>query len=167
MKAKALSTGHYTVRCFDKNGKLKWEDEIDNLVVNDGLDYLLDAGLANGTQITVWYVGLTDGAPVTTAAGDTMAVHAGWSEDVTYSDGTRQTWTAGTVASQSVDNSAATADFAMNGTTTIGGAFLTSDSAKSGISGTLYSVGAFSGGDKGVDSGDTLQVTATFTEAAA
>jgi hypothetical protein len=31
----------------------------------------------------------------------------------------------------------------------------------------LYSVGAFTGGDKSADDGDTLEVTATFTAATA
>jgi hypothetical protein len=49
----------------------------------------------------------------------------------------------------------------MNATVTIGGAFLCT--VASGSSGVLFSAGDFTGGDKLVDSGDTLNVTYTFS----
>ena len=156
--------GLWSVRCLDRDGRVKWEDAFQNLVVNAGLDHLLDATLSAGTQITTWYVGLTDSSP-TVAAGDTMASHAGWAEDQNYSEAVRQTWSDGGVSSQSVDNSASKATFSMNGTTTVGGAFLTSNSTKGGTTGTLYAVGAFSEGNRSVVNGDTIEVTATFTMA--
>jgi hypothetical protein len=161
----ARVSGYYEVRCFGPDGQMKWEDEIHNLVVNAGLDHLLDATLSGGSQITTWYVGLTDGTP-TAAAGDTMSSHAGWTEVTAYDESNRQTWSDGGVSSQSVTNSASVASFTCStNSTTVGGAFLTSDNTKSGTSGTLYSIGAFSGGDKSLDDGDTLEVTATFTMA--
>lgn len=156
--------GHFNVVCLDKNGKEKWREDISNLVVNAGLDHALDSTLAGGTQIATWYVGLTDGTP-TVAAGDTMSSHAGWTEVTAYSEAVRQTFTAGAVSGQSVDNSASTADFSINGTTTVGGCFITSVNTKSGTTGTLFSVGAFSGGDRSASNGDTLQVTYTLTSA--
>ena len=160
-----LVRGVWNIKCFDKNGKLKWEDKIENLVVNAGLDHILDAVLAAGSQITTWYVGITNTSP-SPAAGDTMASHGGWVENQNYDEATRQTWTDGGVSSQSVDNSGSKATFTIDtNTQTIGGAFLTSDNTKGGSSGTLYAVGAFSGGDKSADDDDTLQVTATFTSA--
>ena len=164
MKASLGIDGHYHIRCIGPDGRVKWEDEIRNIITNAGLDHALDVTLSGGTQITTWYIGLTDGTP-TVAAGDTMASHAGWAEVTGYSESVRQTWSDGGVSSQSVSNSASTADFSINATVTAGGAFLTSDSTKSGTTGTLLSVGAFSGGDKSLTSGDTLQVTATFTAA--
>ena len=74
----------------------------------------------------------------------------------------------GTVASQSVDNSASKASFSINAdTTVIGGAFLSTDGAKSGTAGVLYSVAAFDAADKSLDDGDTLNVTVTCTAASA
>jgi len=157
--------GHYKIVCRDKDGNVKWEDEIHNIVVNAGLDHLLDVTLSGATQITTWYVGLTDGTP-TVAAGDTMSSHTGWTEVTAYDEANRVTWTDAGVSSQSVTNSASTATFTCStDSTTVGGAFLTSDNTKSGTTGTLYSVGAFSGGDKSLDDNDTLDVTATFTMA--
>ena len=110
---------------------------------------------------------LTDGTP-TIAAGDTMASHVGWAEVVAYSEGTRPALTLGTVASQSVDNSASKASFSINAnSTTIGGAAVTTNGTKSGTTGTLYGAAAFTGGDKSTDSGDSLNVTITLTAASA
>jgi hypothetical protein len=70
-----------------------------------------------------------------------------------------------TVADPSViNNSASVAVFSINGTTTVGGAFLTSDDTKSGTSGILFSAADFSSpGDRAVVSGDTLNVTYEFS----
>ena len=163
MDFKAKAQGFWSFTCYDKDGNVKWKEDIENLVVNTGLDYLLDAGLSGGTQISTWYVGLTDDSP-TIAAGDTSASHAGWAEATGYSESVRQTWTDAGVSSQSVTNSASKATFSINASDTIGGAFLISESTKGGTSGTLYAVGAFSA-DRGVVDTDSLEVTATFTMA--
>ncbi len=163
---RGLALGHYQVRCLDKQGRFKWENEFDNLVVNEGLDYLLDGGLANGTQITAWFVGLLATAPSPLATWTATEIAS--NDFVDYSEANLQTWTPGAVSSQSVSNTASTADFSIDtNSSVIGGAYLISTNAKDTPAGTLYSAGAFTGGDKNADNGDTLQVTATFTEAAA
>ena len=155
--------GHWDIVCRDKNGNIKWTDVIENLVVNAGLDHLLDATLSGGSQITTWYLGLTDGTP-TVAAGDTAASHAGWTEVEAYDEANRVTWTDAGVSSQSVDNSGSPATFTISSdSTTVGGAFLISENTKGGSSGTLYAAGAFLAGDKSLDDDDTIDVTATFT----
>lgn len=155
----------YLVECYDKDGNLKWEDTFKNLVVNTGLDDLLDKRFKASSYTSDDYVGLTDGTP-SFAAGDTMASHAGWTEITAYSEGTRQALTLGSVSGQSVDNSASKASYSINGTATVGGAFVATDSTKGGSAGTLYGGGAFTGGDRSVASGDTLNVTVTLTTAA-
>jgi len=157
---------HYLVECYDSSGKLKWSDEFDNLITTEGLNDNLDKYLKGSAYTAGWYVGLTDGTP-TVAAGDTMSSHAGWTEIVAYTEATREVLTLGTVSAGSVNNSASKASYAINGTTTIGGAFICSVSTKSGTTGTLYGVGAFSGGDRAMSSGDTLNVTVTATAASA
>lgn len=157
----------YLLEAYDKNGRLKWVHEITNIVVNVGLDDLLDKYLKGSSYTAAWYVGLTDGTP-TPAAGDTMASHAGWSEVAAYDESARPALTLGTVSGQSVDNSASKASFSINAdSTTIGGAFVASDDTKGGSGGTLYSVAAFQAADKGLDDGDTLNVTVTCTAASA
>ena len=164
----AKATGKYTVECFDKDGNLKWKAETPNLVVNVGLQYMAGSALTSTTQITTWYLGLYGaGSSNTPAAGDTMSSHVGWTEDTTYSNANRPTATlaAATNANPSVvTNSASPATFNINGTTTIGGAFLTSSNTKGGTTGTLFSAADFQApGDRSVVNGDTLNVTYTFS----
>ena len=164
----AKATGVFEIKCHDKDGNLKWEAQSKNLVVNEGLQYMAGSALTSVTQITSWFLGLYGaGASNTPAAGDTMASHAGWTEVVAYSNATRvaATFATATTANPSVvTNTASPATFNINGTTTVGGAFLTSGSAKSGTTGTLFSAADFgSPGDRSVVSSDTLSVTYTFS----
>lgn len=158
---------HYLLEAFDKDGNLKWTDEFDNLVVTAGLNDALDKHLKGSSYTAAWYVGLTAGSPTFNAA-DTMASHGGWTEVTAYSESVRPTLTLGSVSGGSVDNSASKASFSINSnSTTIGGAFVVSNSTKSGTTGVLYGGGARSGGNKTLDSGDTLNVTITLTTSAA
>lgn len=167
----AKATGVYHVECHDKDGNLKWSADTENLVVNAGLAYMAGTALTSVAQITTWYIGLYGaGASNTPAAGDTMASHAGWTEVVPYSNATRvaATFVTATTANPSVvTNAASPATFNINATSTVGGAFLTSGSAKSGTTGTLFSAADFSApGDRSVVSGDIISVTYTFSLAA-
>lgn len=164
----AKATGKYTIECYDKDGNLKWTDESKNLVVNVGLQYMAGVALTSTAQITTWYLGLYGAAASNNpAATDTMSSHIGWTEVTAYSESTRVavTFAAATNANPSVvTNTASKAVFTINGTTTVGGAFLTSGSAKSGTTGTLFSAADFSSpGDRSVVSGDILNVTYTFS----
>jgi hypothetical protein len=163
----AKATGRFLMECYDKDGLLKWSAESQNLVVNVGLQYMAGTALTSTTQITTWYIGLYGaGASNTPAAGDTMASHAGWTEVAPYA-GTRPaaSFAAATNANPSVvTNSALPTAFSINATQVVGGAFLTSDNTRGGTTGTLFSAADFqSPGDRSVVSGDTLNVTYTFS----
>jgi hypothetical protein len=168
----AQATGVFNIICRDKDGNLKWEAESKNLVVNVGLQYMAGTALdGTTTRVTTWYLGLYGaGASNTPAAGDTMASHAGWTEVTAYSNGTRVTATFATATTANpsvVTNSASAAVFNINGTATVGGAFLTSNDTKGGTTGTLFSAADFgSPGDRSVVNSDTLSVTYTFSLAA-
>ena len=156
----------FLIECFDKDGNLKWKDTIKNLVVNEGLDDALDKYFKGSTYTAAHFVGLSDGTP-TFAAADTLASHAGWVEVTAYDEAVRQTLTLGAVSGQSVDNSASKAVFTVSANnTTIGGAFIATNSTKGGSTGTLYGGGAFTAGDKTIDDGDVLNVTVTASAAA-
>lgn len=163
------ATGKFLIECYDKDGKLKWTDESKNLVVNVGLQYMAGTSLDGSTaRITSWYLGLYGAASSNNpAAGDTMSSHAGWTEVTDYTEATRPaaTFVAATTANPSVvTNSASKAQFTMNATVTVGGAFLTSNNTKGGTSGTLFSAKDFSApGDRNVVSGDVVLVTYTFS----
>jgi hypothetical protein len=163
----AKATGRFLLECFDKDGNLKWSAEESNLVVNVGLQYMAGTALTTTAQITTWYIGLYGaGASNTPAAGDTMASHAGWTEVTPYS-GNRPTATfaAATNANPSVvTNSASPASFSITSTQTVGGAFLTSNNTAGGSTGVLFSAADFqSPGDRNVVSGDTLNVSYSFS----
>jgi len=164
----ASAKGVYHMQCFDKDGNLKWEAECPNLVVNAGLQDMNNKYFLGSAYTATWYIGLYgSGATNSPAAGDTMSSHAGWTEVVPYSQATRPacTFATPTTANPSVaTNSASPAVYSINATSTVGGAFLTSNSTKSGTTGTLYSASDFtSPGDRAVVSGDTLNVTYTLS----
>lgn len=157
----------YEFWAYDRNGNLKWHEVCHNLVVNVGLNDLLDKYFKGSTYTASFYVGLTDGTP-TVAAGDTMASHAGWVEVTAYDESTRPALTLGSVSGQAVNNSASKAVFTIStNSTTIGGAFVVTNSTKGGTTGTLYGAAAFTGGDKTLDDGDTLAVQINLSAAAA
>jgi hypothetical protein len=160
--------GVFTATCYDKDGNLKWEAKSHNLVVNVGLADMNDKYFSGSGYTAAWYLGLYGAASSNDpAAGDTMASHSGWTEVTDYSNSERPTATFGsaTVADPSViDNSGSVAVFNINGTTTVGGAFLSSDDTKGGSTGILFSAADFqSPGDRAVTSGDTLNVTYEFS----
>jgi hypothetical protein len=160
--------GRFIVECFDKDGNLKWREDNDNLVVNVGLQDMNTQYFKGSAYTALWYVGLYGAAATNNpAASDTMASHAGWTENTTYSNATRPQAVFGTATTANpsvISNSASVAVFNINGTTTIGGAFLVNNSTKGGSTGTLFSASDFqSPGDRAVVSGDTLNVTYQFS----
>lgn len=147
---------HYDVKCYNADGSLAWREEFSNLVTTVGKNLILTSGLLGQTN----YIGFKNTGSA--AAGDTMSSHAGWTENVTYSQSVRQTWTPGAVASGAVSNSGSLASFTANGSTTWYGAFVTTDSTKSGTTGTLISVGDF-GTAQPVISGNIVAVQVDFS----
>lgn len=141
-----------------RDGELIDQFEQHNIVVNEGLNSMLNVMLAGGTQLGSWYVGLFE-ANYTPVAGLTAATFAATAtESTAYDETTRPAWTPAAAASQSITNSASKATFTINATKTIYGACLISDSAKGGTSGTLFAASKFSAA-KSVSSGDQLLIT--------
>jgi len=161
--------GVFKITCHGADGQLKWENEFHNLVVNEGLQDLNNKYFKGSAYTAAWYLGLVTGpgSGTTYSATDTLASKA-WTEFTNYS-GNRKAVTFGTptLADPSViSNSASPAVFSISGAGgTVAGAFLTS--VATGTSGILFSEGDFTGGDKIVASGDTLNVTYTFNADAA
>lgn len=143
-----------------------WQDH--NLIVNEGLNHILSAVLAGGTQVTTWYVGLFEGN-YTPVAADVHAGAGGFAtvatECTAYSESTRRDYTEGAVSGQSVSNSASKATFSINATKTIYGAFLASVSTKgSTAAGTLLAAARFAAA-RSVQNGDQLLITYTISAA--
>jgi hypothetical protein len=161
--------GIFTVTCVGADGVEKWSDTFHNLVVNEGLQDMNSKYFQGSGYTAGWYLGLVQGpgSGTTYAAADTLASHAGWTELVpgTAYTGNRKAVTFGTATTADpsvITNSASPSSFAMLvNSTVVAGALLTT--AASGTSGVLFSAGDFTGGDKTVDNGDTLNVTYTFS----
>ena len=157
--------GVFTVTCLDKDGNEKWVDIAPNLVVNTGLQDMNTKFFTGSAYTAAWYVGLVNGtsASTTFSGGDTLATHAGWTENTSYG-GNRKAATFGTATladPSNINNSTSTASFTMNATATIAGAFLTN--VATGSTGLLFSESDFqSPGDRSVVSGDVLLVTYSF-----
>jgi hypothetical protein len=163
----AKGGGVFHVQCFDKDGTLKWEDSMHNLVVNVGLQDMNTKYFSGSAYTAAFFLGLVTGpgSSTTYAAADTLASHAGWTEFTNYS-GNRKTVTFGTATTADpsvIDNSASPAQFNITSAGgTVAGAFLCD--VNSGTSGLLFSEADFqSPGDRVVVSGDTLNVTYTFS----
>jgi hypothetical protein len=140
----------------------KWTDTIQNLVTTVGKNNALDNNLSGSAYTAAWFLGLVDGAAAPTfAAADTMASHAGWVENQNYSQATRPAaaWSAAAATSKAFSAPLA---FSINAAgQTIAGCFLTTVSTKGGITGILYSCGAFTGGNQAIGTGSTLNVSYT------
>jgi hypothetical protein len=169
--------GKYVAKCYDADGNLKWEDTIENLVVAVGKQLMLDTLLSGSAYTATVRMGLVSGASAPTyAAADTQASHAGWLESglanaPTYS-GSRPTITFASATSSgttptNVTTKAGSAAvvFTFTGSGTVAGCFININGSATidNTTGTLYSAGSFTGGNKTVASTDVLNVTYSTT----
>lgn len=171
------ATGKFYAKCFDKDGNLKWEAEAYNVVTDVGANQLLDSAFGSG-PVAGPFLGLISsvgytGIPV---AADTMTSHnSGGHVWVEAGNGSNYpNW------STPASNARASATFAaasgrvksLTGVVTfvcatnpgtVKGCFLVfgtgAVATNNDTNGKLYSAGVFSGGDKILGVGDTLQVS--------
>lgn len=155
--------GYFEAWCVGPDGKEKWRDVIENLVTtagkNDLLDkYLKGSGYTQTVRMGLKGVGAAD-------AADTQGSHAGWLEQglanaPTYTGNRKDVVMGAAAAGASVSPVQA---FAITSAGTVAGCFINNggSATKDNTTGILYSAGDFSGGNKVVDNGDTLNVTYT------
>ena len=152
--------GIFEADCFDKNGNRKWSDVAKNLVVNEGLNHILNVQFHGTAQVGTWYVGLKEAG--TAASVHTLASHAAWAEATGYTTGLRKAYVEATASGKSITNSASKASYAISSSATIAGAFVCS--VTSGTSGILFCAADFTS-PRAVENGDTLEVTYTLSAA--
>lgn len=144
------------------------EESVDpNIVTNQGINYILDAGLSGGTQITAWKVAVfkTDTTP---AAGHTYASPS-YTEiaDADVDENARQAFTDAGVSGQSLSNTASPAVYTFAGTITaygasiVGGGSGAATIADTGGGGTYYA-GSQYAAEKDMTDDDTLTTTYTL-----
>ena len=159
--------GTYKITCLDKNGMVKWEDKIDNLVATIGKNLMLDTVLAGSAYtVTGPYMGMISSVSYSAiVAADTMASHAGWTEAGSTNAPTfaARLITAWSAASAGAKALSASCSFAMTGAGTLKGCFIvfgpSAVATLMSTAGTLLSAGLFAGGDRAVLSGDTVNVS--------
>lgn len=173
--------GFYTLTCFDEAGKLKWEDRIENTVVDVGKKHIMDTMFGTGAYTpTGPFMGLISSVGWSAvAAADTMGTHAGWYEcgvdgshgpvvaaRLTANGGFSAASGTGTVT-KALSAALSFTITAITGGTGVQGCFMvmaTGAVATIGnTGGTLYSGGAFSGGAKTVAVNDVIQVSYSTT----
>lgn len=156
--------GYFTIEHI-RDGEVIYTEDTPNIVVDEGLTYILDTALSNGTQNATHYIGIFKNN-YTPVAGDVAATFAGAgvaNEISTEIDETvRPTWTEAGVTSKTITNSASPAAFTANTTVSAYGAFLISNSTLGGTSGKLVAASKFSAVRNLVDT-DVLNVTYTLT----
>jgi len=149
-----------------RKGKVINKFDLNNGVVDEGLDAILDIMFHDATKISTWYIGLVDNSGFTGfSSSDTMSSHSGWNESTAYTESNRVEWTEGAASGQSITNSTPVT-FNMNATATIKGIFIVSNNTKGGTSGTLWSTAAFAS-TVSVNNGDQLKITYTLNAAQA
>lgn len=134
---------------FGRKNREPWRHEGDNLVVNEGLIFILGVALGTVTKASDFYLTLFTGstAPAAGWTGANFASVASENDDPAegYVGATRPKWVPGTVTT-SIDNVASpvTMTFAATSQVTIKGAALLTASQRGGTSGKLISASAFS-----------------------
>lgn len=160
---KSLASGYFTVEHV-RNGEVIDTFRSDNIVVDQGLEYILDAALSGATQNTNHYLGIYKNN-YTPVAGDTAATFAGIGvaneANAEIDNVTRPQWVEAGVASKSITNSASPAAFTANTTVSIYGAFLISNNTLGGLTGTLIAASKFPAVRNMVNT-DILNITYTL-----
>lgn len=141
---KAYLKGVYKMEHYRK-GELIHECEFENIIVSEGLIFLLNVVFTNQSNVGGWYVGVftNNYTPVISDTAATITGNAG--EFTGYSGGARPTFNAAPAAqpTPSLNNLSNKASFTFTGSATLIGAFIVSTATPGGTTGTLYSAAQF------------------------
>lgn len=157
--------GHYRAVCRGKNGRVKWRDEILNVVTTVGKNDAINKWMLGSAYTQSLRMGLKGTG--TAVAADTQASHASWNEvglaNAPAYSGNRPSVTMGAPSGGVSVSGGVVFTFTSGGT--VAGAFINNGglATKDDTTGVLVSAGDFTGGSKTVANTDTLTVTFTFT----
>lgn len=143
---------------FRYNKRGEPEEFSENLVVDQGLDYILGAAIGDASVISSWYIAPFSGDVTVLSTWTAANFTANATEFTNYSSATRPAWSDGGVSSGGVDSYASKAEIASTADTqTIRGAALISNSTKSNTAGVLMAASRFLS-DKNLDTGEILDI---------
>jgi hypothetical protein len=164
--------GVYSVECVGADGALKWSEECDNAVFDEGEQLILDLAL-RGASLGSWYMGLLKTSltptPAETSTLATLpvsthepinATEPGYTRGAIARDSTASGWPTLALSSGDFEATTKVVSFTASGnwTGSIRWLFLTTDSTVQGTTGKLVSLAQLSA-DRTLLSGDTLNVT--------
>lgn len=155
-----LGTGLvYTVELV-KDGEVIDQSVEHNILPQQAVDHV--ASLIRGagaTPISSWYLGLFENNYVPDSSVTAADLQLTVGESQAYAETARLPWTNEYDGTAMISNASAMAEFTMDASKTIYGAFIVSNSAKGGTAGILLSIARFSTA-KVVDAGTTLRIIA-------
>lgn len=146
-----------------KDGVVVDESWEHNIMPQQSVDHI--ASLIRGagaSPISSWYVGLFENNYVPDSSVTAAELQNAVGESQAYDEIDRQLWSNNYDGIGFIGNTGTPAEFTMNATKTIHGAFLVSNATKGGTSGILLSIARFSTA-KTVDAGTVLRITAGLT----
>jgi hypothetical protein len=130
-KRKPIIKSVWDVVCTGEDGKQKWSEQRENVVTDQGLQYLLDVAFLHGTQIVDddWYVALIEDGDSPTDAS-TYAVPV-YTETVAYDvpAGPKRVGYVGVRSDLTITNTASKAAFTISATKDLLGAALVGGAA--------------------------------------
>lgn len=171
--------GVYTFQHI-RDSKIIREGSFPNVVTVEGKNWMLDTTFNNGTNLTVWYMGLIDALTGWTSVDEDDTYdnidQAGnnWDEfqsyEISANSSIRGTWDVGSASSKQVTSDTQTQFDVVTPGGTIKGAFIcagasadTKGDHTAGSAHKLFSASVLSGGDVVVTNGDTFKMTYTVT----
>lgn len=163
-RQKLLVGGHFGSEVRNQFGDVTQAyEEGPNIIVNEGLNHILNAVLNGETQVSPWYVGIHK-ANVAVVAGTTGATVAALTTEIVGSDVSetiREEYVEAASTAQSTTNTASKASYTSSVTMTIYGAWLISTSAFGDTAGKLLA-GSLFGSSRALVASDELLVTYTI-----
>ncbi|MGH7176131.1 MAG: hypothetical protein ACREJC_02015 [Tepidisphaeraceae bacterium] len=114
-----------------------------NIVVDEGINYILNAGFSNGGPIGTWYVATFEGNYIPLSTDTAATFPASSTETTAYDEVSRPEYEEATSTAKSITNAANRATFTYNANKTIYGASLHSVATKAAITGVLAAAARF------------------------
>jgi hypothetical protein len=140
-----------------------WVDRPNNIIVTEGLNYLLDVALGGGTQYATFYTFPFAGNVTPVSTWTAANVTANSTEITAYDEATRVAYVDAAASGGVMTNSASKASFTFNGSGSLYGFCVVSASAKSSTSGVLFSGGRLTSAPKSYADDDVINAAYTVT----